>query len=234
MIKNKDWMMLNGTIYRIYTTEDLREMQRIFLERIRTQIPFDGAVFCLADGREEEQVICGETICLEELRASQPQEELYDGQSMVYRETDFAEPGNLRGYGLRMVLVRNEKFLGTVFFFRSFQQEDFQYRDIFLLDMVKEHLAYRLDERKKTQGRQEESRMGEGLAANCGLTRREREILDCIMEGQGNRQIGETLVITENTVKKHILNIYRKLGVRSRVQLFKKIQGMEEESSYTF
>ena len=49
------------------------------------------------------------------------------------------------------------------------------------------------------------------------------------MEGQGNRQISETLVITENTVKKHILNIYRKLGVRSRVQLFKKIQGMEEE-----
>ena len=29
-------------------------------------------------------------------------------------------------------------------------------------------------------------------------------------------------------------DIYRKLGVRSRVQLFKKIQGMEEESSYTF
>ena len=50
-----------------------------------------------------------------------------------------------------MVLVRNEKFLGTVDFFRSLEREDFQYRDIFLLDMVKEHLAYRLDEGEKTR-----------------------------------------------------------------------------------
>lgn len=229
MMRNKDWMMLNGTIYRIYTTGDFGRMQRIFLERMRTLIPFDGAIFRLADGRKGEQVVCGEMIGGEELMSREPQEGLYDGQSMVYRETDFADPAQLQGYGLRMVLVRNEKFLGTVDFFRSLEREDFQYRDIFLLDMVKEHLAYRLDEGEKTRVRQEDVRMEEELAVNCGLTRREMEILRCIMEGQGNRQIGETLVITENTVKKHILNIYRKLGVRSRVQLFKKIQGMEEE-----
>ena len=229
MMRNKDWMMLNGIIYRIYATEDFRKMQRIFLERMRTLIPFDGAVFRLADGRKGEQAVCGEMTCGEEFMERELQEELYGGQSMVYRETDFADPGHQRGYGLRMTLVHNEKYLGTVAFFRSPEREDFQYRDIFLLDMVKEHLAYRLDEGEKTRARQEDVRMEEELAVNCGLTRREMEILRCIMEGQGNRQIGETLVITENTVKKHILNIYRKLGVRSRVQLFKKIQGMEEE-----
>ena len=35
MMRNKDWMMLNGTIYRIYTTGDFGRMQRIFLERMR-------------------------------------------------------------------------------------------------------------------------------------------------------------------------------------------------------
>ena len=90
-----------------------------------------------------------------------------------------------------------KNFWGLWPFSRSLEREDFQYRDIFLLDMVKEHLAYRLDEGEKTRARQEDVRMEEELAVNCGLTRREMEILRCIMEGQGNRQIGETLVITE-------------------------------------
>lgn len=228
MLKNKDWVVLNGTIYRIYTTENSREMQQIFLERIRTLIPYDGAVFRLSHERKEQQLVLGEkSWCREAQWIREPQAELYDGQCMVYRETDFTDPENLRGYGLHVVLVRNEKFLGTVTFFRSLEKEDFQYRDIFALDMVKEHLAYRLDVADRTRDHGENRRMTEELEKTYGLTRRELEILRCIMDGQGNGQIGEHLVITENTVKKHILNIYRKLGVRSRVQLFKKIQNMQ-------
>lgn len=228
MLKNKDWVMLNGTIYRIYTTDNFREMQQIFLERIRTLIPYDGAIFSLSDERKGQQLVWGEKgWCKEAQWIRERQAELYDGQCMVYRESDFTDPENLQGYGLYMVLVRNEKFLGTVTFFRSLEKEDFQYRDIFMLDMVKEHLAYRLDVAGRTRNHGENRSLTKELEEKYGLTRREMEILRCIMEGRGNCQIGEILVITENTVKKHILNIYRKLGVRSRVQLFKKIQNMQ-------
>lgn len=51
------------------------------------------------------------------------------------------------------------------------------------------------------------------------LTPRELEIMRCVAVGETNKQIGERLVITENTVKNHIKNILEKLHVENRVQL---------------
>lgn len=51
------------------------------------------------------------------------------------------------------------------------------------------------------------------------LTPRELEILRCVAAGDTNKQIGERLVITENTVKNHMKNILEKLQVENRVQL---------------
>ena len=48
------------------------------------------------------------------------------------------------------------------------------------------------------------------------LTAREREIVALMREGRSNPEIGEALYVTRNTVKKHIQNIYEKLGVNSR------------------
>ena len=51
------------------------------------------------------------------------------------------------------------------------------------------------------------------------FTGREREIVDLLMQGMSNRQIGRTLGITEGTVKKHMHHVFVKLGVRSRALL---------------
>lgn len=48
------------------------------------------------------------------------------------------------------------------------------------------------------------------------LTRRELEILQLVSEGRSNRQVAEILWVTDQTVKFHLANVYRKLGVRSR------------------
>lgn len=50
------------------------------------------------------------------------------------------------------------------------------------------------------------------------LTQREHEILHLIIEGRSNKEIADKLVITVMTVKWYVTQIYRKLGVRSRVQ----------------
>ena len=53
----------------------------------------------------------------------------------------------------------------------------------------------------------------------ASLTGREREVVRMIASGLRNRDIGERLSISENTVKVHLHNIYEKLGVEGRMEL---------------
>ena len=56
------------------------------------------------------------------------------------------------------------------------------------------------------------------------LTPREREVLRLIAAGLSNRDIAETLIISYATVKRHVSNIYGKLGVPNRAQAILKAQ----------
>jgi DNA-binding NarL/FixJ family response regulator len=55
-------------------------------------------------------------------------------------------------------------------------------------------------------------------AANDDLTPREREILGLVADGLTNATIGRELWVTEQTVKFHLSNIYRKLDVSNRTE----------------
>ncbi|WP_391120300.1 response regulator [Psychrobacillus sp. L3] len=50
------------------------------------------------------------------------------------------------------------------------------------------------------------------------LTKRECEVLQLLTDGQSNRTIGETLFISEKTVKNHVSSILQKMNVNDRTQ----------------
>ncbi|WP_010286875.1 response regulator [Kurthia massiliensis] len=50
------------------------------------------------------------------------------------------------------------------------------------------------------------------------LTKRECEVLQLLTDGQSNRAIGETLYISEKTVKNHVSSILQKMNVNDRTQ----------------
>lgn len=58
--------------------------------------------------------------------------------------------------------------------------------------------------------------------AELGITPREHEILGLIAEGLSNREIGERLFVSENTVKTHSSRLFDKMSVNRRVQAVQK------------
>jgi DNA-binding CsgD family transcriptional regulator len=56
------------------------------------------------------------------------------------------------------------------------------------------------------------------------VTSREKEILLLLAQGLANKDIGARLCISEPTVKSHIQNIYKKVGVSNRVQLLNSLK----------
>jgi two-component system, NarL family, response regulator LiaR len=53
----------------------------------------------------------------------------------------------------------------------------------------------------------------------AGLTQRERQVIRLVAQGKNNREIAETLVISEKTAKTHVSNILGKLGLEDRTQM---------------
>jgi DNA-binding NarL/FixJ family response regulator len=52
----------------------------------------------------------------------------------------------------------------------------------------------------------------------AGLSQREREVLDALVEGLPNKLIARRLEISEKTVKSHLTRVFRELGVTDRTQ----------------
>lgn len=50
------------------------------------------------------------------------------------------------------------------------------------------------------------------------LTEREQEVLDLLAEGKTNKEIAESLIISDRTVQTHLSNIFSKMGVGSRTE----------------
>jgi DNA-binding CsgD family transcriptional regulator len=63
----------------------------------------------------------------------------------------------------------------------------------------------------------------EHFVQKYGISPRECEIVSMIVQGLGNRKIGETLFISALTVKNHIYHIYQKTGAANKIQLLNLI-----------
>lgn len=245
-LETNDWMILNNIIYKIYTTEDLDFMRQQLLEQLKLVLDFDSADFYLVSQDEGRHLIKPVTYnCEEEMLDYEGLEDgkgiTYTGKSIIYRETDLVSeeewmkkeyynkvyrPNNWH-YSLHMVLGHNKDFLGVITFYRTIGKENFQYDDIFVMDMLKDHIAYRLYRDNKEHESAPEKLSVTEVTEKYELTKREHTILKMLLDGKDNEVICAELKISVNTIKKHILNIYRKLGIKNRVQMFKMIKEKE-------
>ncbi len=122
-------------------------------------------------------------------------------------------------YSMGSTLFENGILYGSITLFRD-EIEDFSEEDVFVLQILTEHITANLsclypNGIKKSPA----FHCSDDMVEKYHVTPRENEIISLIFKGLTNREIGETLFITENTVKKHLNTIFRKLNIRTRAQL---------------
>jgi len=135
-------------------------------------------------------------------------------ESPIYR--DYFAPNGI-GYMLDLALPASPGWQRTLLFCRATNEGDFSERDRDVLEMLRPHLRAR-EARAALRRHLLDEVLGDenSLAPDASLTLREREIVFLAAQGKTNARIAAELWITPGTVKKHLENVYEKLGVSSR------------------
>ena len=253
LLETNDWMVLNNIIYQINYLKDSQEMRENLLKQLLLIIDFDSANFFVTDS-EDPRILknmagynfsekLGEDYVGLYEKLDYQKGLMFDGKSRVYRETDimedkkrqeteyykqFYQPNGWH-YSLHASLAFEKRSVGTLALFRRQGKEDFSYKDVFVLEMLQDHLALRLYQDMSEHPDSDPKHTVHECVELYGLTRREEMILRCLVDGLEADVICQNACITNNTLKKHILNIYKKLGIRNRVQMFKLVKEKENE-----
>jgi DNA-binding NarL/FixJ family response regulator len=74
-----------------------------------------------------------------------------------------------------------------------------------------------------------QGRERQAVAATRNISRREREVLNCVLKNLSNKEIGSELHISESTVKFHLARLFEKFGVRRRADLI--LQTVQQPAS---
>ena len=127
------------------------------------------------------------------------------------------------------VLIALLKFLEYQYFVRAYSTEIYGGAVAVIFTVVGVYLGLKWTKQKEVVVVKEvRVREGGPFVLNAeklkelGITQREHEILALIAEGLSNREIGERLFVSENTVKTHSSRLFEKMSVNRRVLAIQK------------
>lgn len=149
----------------------------------------------------------------------------YDSFITTEYYTDFLKPYGIH-YKLVVFLAAEEGLQGKVVLTRPRKGPVFSGKDLNLAGELSTYMAYALIHntlKNKLITKDIETVSEKHLADNFRLSRREIEVVRHIFKGLQNSEIAELLFVSEITVKKHLQNIYSKMGVKSRTSLINRI-----------
>lgn len=245
ILKESEWLTISKVLLELYAMEQEKEFQEKTLKVFRMLIPYTKGYFVLFNEQNgidmERSVFLG----MEQEIFQNYMEDYYEKdylkftfdlsyETMTYRDTDiladsvrkkteffreFLRPNNIP-YGAGILLTKNSKIFGIINLFRSGELGDFSEKDMYIFDVLKEHLTNISDKLRggKMEKVEDKQKKLDKLACEYGLTAKEKEVSQYMIQGKANAQISEALVISESTVKKHLYNIYAKTMVKNRLQ----------------
>lgn len=238
------WVQIHELVLEISRVEELNPMRLLVLEYLEKLIPHRKSFFDLGYQMGGETVFfqpISKNMTGEELDAYSQYYEKSDymgwmlpgKEGVFYRDSeiitdlarertqiyrDWMQPMGVH-YGAGCTLFYEGILFGSITMFRG-REKDFTQKEIQILRIISEHLTRRLfclfpkGFHKMWMGDCDST-----LMDRYGTTTREKEIITLIGRGYSNKEIGQKLFISENTVKKHSSSIFHKCNVRNRTQL---------------
>ena len=248
ILKVNEWKIISDILYELYYLDDIKVFEEKFLALIRSLIPYNQSSFYVVD-RDTKMPIKEKSVFID--TAEDMTQVFYDhivpernylknlfeySQSLVYVDSDvlddnirnktsfyinYLEPQGIP-YVCGIIIIKNSVLLGMMNLFRSEKWEDFNDKEVFILNILKNHIAQitprLLDKYKFNKC---ERILAEDELDKYRLTQREKEILPYLLGGYTNEEISKIFFISNSTTKKHIYNVFIKLGVNNRLGLIK-------------
>lgn len=246
MLEVNDWILINAITYKIHAIDDLDKMRLAVMKQLKYLFDYDSASFYTVLSKNSNEIgnPVGINYSVQDMNeylqvfkeVDYSKGLMSTGKNITYRESDIIND-DLRiqteyykkvydthnwHYSLHLNISYNEIFLGVMSFFREKGKDNFDYSSTFILDMIKDHLSLRLF--KEIYSNSHDLLSLADCTAKYRLTSREQDIVSLLIDGMQDKEICDALFITSNTLKKHILNIYRKTGINKRVQLLKLVR----------
>jgi DNA-binding CsgD family transcriptional regulator len=244
---DNEWTFINKILLIIHSYEDIDGMRIELLTLLRMLIKFDYASIYLYDNENEmltrpigynlsQEDLYFYINDLEVIDPFRPLRKMFsDPNHTTIRAHDYAlnakvedteyykaawEPKGIKA-SLFAGLGYNELILGCISLYRKENNPDFSDRDIHIVNILKDHLNIRLWREKYKQKVPDIEMDIPGIKRKYGLTNREMEVIELWSNGLTDIEICQQLSISNNTLKKHISNIFRKLDITSRVEFLK-------------
>lgn len=244
------WQRLDPVLLKLHSERDLHRLQDWFLCSLEELMPHERSFFDLCAPRQGRLFFfdpVSRNMTRQELEAYYQEYQYSDyvawsfagDRPTVYRDSQMISPDAREAsaiyrqwmqpmgvyYSMGCTVMGKDHLVGSVTLFRSREHGDFTEQEQAMLEVLNRHLSAHLT-LLWPGGPAPAGGAGVGrLAERCRLSPRESEIAALICAGSTNQAVGRALFISENTVKKHLLSIYRKLGISSRTQLLRMAYG---------
>lgn len=239
LLTDGEWLQLIKIIGLANRINEDYAFRRTILEQLRILIPYESAAFFLTDLSKVSTtpnffaspigIDCEEGRLDEYLETAWEDDKIREllatDESRVIRESDFitseerrSSPYYAEFLGGRNVLTCTfacpKGPLGSLNLNRKLK--DFSDKEVFILEVLEPHITERLSQHRLSDGNQKDF---EKFLHDHNITARESEVLTCILQGMSNGEISESLCISPATTRKHLENLYKKAGAKSRLEL---------------
>lgn len=245
MLDKNQFLIYNEIIHSMYKCHNLEDLKYMFFSKLKMLIPFSYASILLYHIDEKNsQVSFNTPICFPEYFIDAENEYIkhsdkdnlfwlmHSKESTLIRESDVLdEKTRVNSYiykhcysqykifdTLQYSITYDGRILGVLTLFRTRIDGIFTDEDMFYLRLCGTHLNLVINqmlENKKSVYSKSEADI-EVLAQKYSLTNREMQLLSMVYQYYNIDEMASELEITENTVQKHLQNLFRKMNVTSR------------------